>query len=106
MIHGSSVWKYDGVRSVTGLVSFCTQGYKAAAAIPYMKSPMGVVGQIKGAAISTGFRVIGIYEHLTGVLKLPAAAAIAVMGVVGIAGMFVGMVFLIWLVSPSKPKED
>ena len=63
-------------------------------------------GHFKGMIIGFGFRIIGWYTHLTEELKLPAIAAGGIIAVGGITTLFFTMMFLIWLMTPNKEKNE
>ena len=63
-------------------------------------------GHFKGMIIGFGFRIIGWYTYLTEELKLPAIAAGAIIAVGGIITLFFTMLFLIWVMTPNKDKNE
>lgn len=48
MYRGNKVYRYEGPLVVDSVLEWCQRGYKEQASIPYLESPMGIVGQLKG----------------------------------------------------------
>jgi hypothetical protein len=64
LYRGNKVYRYEGPLIVDSIVEWCVTGYKQQAAIPYMQSPMGIVGQAKGAVLSMTTKLYNVIPDL------------------------------------------
>ena len=101
---GWSVYKYDGDRTVEGLVAFATEGHVDKEPVPFMRSPFGPIGQMKGGMVKVGVWSVNSFDYLVNDRGYSQIAAAIVLGS---AGMLLGTFLIIVIgLTMVKPKAD
>lgn len=102
LVHGSSVYEFEGSRSKSNLIKFASKGYTDIEAIPFYASPMGPLGRLQGLLIWAGFSVINVFNLIQEKSGLPPI----LLGCLLCAGaVFGGMFLMIFLVVVLTPRE-
>jgi hypothetical protein len=105
LYRGNKVYHYDGPLVVDSVVEWCTSGYKKQEPIPYMQSPMGFVGQAKGALVSWTNKIYNIVPNIAEAYHITPFMAVMVV-VCGLAGGILLFTCLFVFVSVSEHAKN
>lgn len=105
LIDGYSVYKFEGNRSMEGMVSFVKSKYRKQSAIPFFSSPMGPLGLCQGVFLSGAYGAFHAVEWLQDKMGLSPFFAVMVLFGAFFIGIFITIVVLAIALTP-KEKND
>ena len=105
LIEGWAVRKYSGTRSLESLVKFANETYDEVEPMPFLTSPFGPIGQLRGLLISGGAMMLESHEKIvekTGLSSIQAAVLLAMV----FTFCALTVIICIGLISVNKMKTD
>jgi hypothetical protein len=86
-------------------MEFCTTGYQTAEPIPYLSSPFGPAGILKGLLISIGTKSSAIFENAVQMTGFSPVVAQVVVGIgfilIAFGAILASILILFWITEPK-----
>jgi hypothetical protein len=105
LVSGWDIYEYNQPRTKNKMIQFALQKDDGMEPMSFITSPFGPFGMTRGFIISTGTRILDLFEYLVQEKGLGKTFAAVIMASVGI---FFGTIFviLVGLALVPKPKVD
>jgi len=98
---------YESGMSADSMALFARKGWRNKDAVPWVQSPYGPSGRVKGFLLFATECVQDCYEYLTVSLRLPVAFVVFMFIVFGILSCLVLILTIEWIYhTATKPKQD
>jgi hypothetical protein len=100
LLRDGNVYVYNGEMSSDELVNFVKSTYKSTEPLPYITSPLGPVGMLKGYLTRFGIALVNIQPYIIKTLDVSSPVAFCIVALLGIVGIF--SVFFITIIAHMK----